>query len=138
MNGNNNNPFLNNITNPYAQLYQNLIQQANQNQSVQQNGCYMNLVEDEMSVLQWRMGPNESAFFYNPNIGRMWLKNTDGNGVPNPIRTFKLTEITNEISQQQPVMATLEHTSDVVTRSEFNELVDTIKGLKASIDEWSK
>lgn len=138
MNGNNNNPFLNNITNPYAQLYQNLIQQANQNQPVQQNGCFMNLVEDEMSVLQWRMGPNESAFFYNPNIGRMWLKNTDGNGVPNPIRTFKLTEITNEISQQQPVMATLEQTSDVVTRSEFNELVDMIKGLKASVDEWNK
>lgn len=35
-------------------------------------------------------------------------------------------------------MTTLEQTSDVVTRSEFNDLVDTIKGLKASIDEWSK
>lgn len=71
-------------------------------------------------------------------MGTIWLKNTDGNGVPNPIRTFKLTEITNEISQQQPVTTTLEQTSDVVTRSEFNDLVDTINGLKASIDEWSK
>lgn len=35
-------------------------------------------------------------------------------------------------------MATLEQTSDVVTRSEFNELVDMIKGLKASVDEWNK
>lgn len=26
----------------------------------------------------------------------------------------------------------------VVTRSEFNELIDVIKGLKASVDEWSK
>lgn len=90
------------------------------------------------TVTQWRMGPNESAFFYNPNIGRMWLKNTDGNGVPNPIRTFKLTEITNEVSQQQLAMPAIEQPSDVVTRSEFNELVDTIKGLKESIDEWSK
>ncbi len=137
MNGNNN-PFLNNLNNSYAQLYQNLLQQTTQNQSIQQNGCYMNIVEDEMSVIQWRMGPNESAFFYNPNIGRMWLKNTDGNGVPNPIRTFKLTEITNEVSQQQLVMPAIEQPSDVVTRSEFNDLVDTIKGLKASIDEWSK
>lgn len=137
MNGNNN-PFLNNLNNSYAQLYQNLLQQTTQNQSIQQNGCYMNIVEDEMSVIQWRMGPNESAFFYNPNIGRVWLKNTDGNGVPNPIRTFKLTEITNEIAQQQLVMPAIEQPSDVVTRSEFNELVDTIKGLKASIDEWSK
>ena len=137
MNGNNN-PFLNNLNNSYAQLYQNLLQQTTQNQYIQQNGCYMNIVEDEMSVIQWRMGPNESAFFYNPNIGRVWLKNTDGNGVPNPIRTFKLTEITNEIAQQQLVMPAIEQPSDVVTRSEFNELVDTIKGLKASIDEWSK
>lgn len=137
MNGNNN-PFLNNLNNSYAQLYQNLLQQTTQNQPVQQNGCFMNIVEDEMSVIQWRMGPNESAFFYNPNIGRMWLKNTDGNGVPNPIRTFKLTEITNEVSQQQLAMPAIEQPSDVVTRSEFNELVDTIKGLKESIDEWSK
>ena len=134
---NNINPFLNNISNPYAQVYQNLLQQAQQNAVPQQNGCFMNIVENEMAVIQWRMGPNESAFFYNPNIGKMWLKSTDGNAVPNPIRTFKLTEITNEASQQ-PMAATPEQTADVVTRNEFSELMETVKGLKASVDEWNK
>lgn len=135
------NPFVTNIQQQLAQAYQNMQGQQNNNQT---NGCYMYIVQDEMVVHQWGLGPGQSAFFFNPTSGLLYLKANNQNNIPEPLRRFKVTEITNQnnqipqVTQNAPVQATIEQTADVVTREEFKSLMETINEMQKSLKELTE
>jgi hypothetical protein len=134
------NPFVTNIQQQLAQAYQNM-QGQNNNQT---NGCYMYIVQDEMVVHQWGLGPGQSAFFFNPTSGLLYLKANNQNNIPEPLRRFKVTEITNQnnqipqVAQNAPVQATIEQTADTVTREEFKSLMETINEMQKSLKELTE
>lgn len=134
------NPFVTNIQQQLAQAYQNM-QGQNNNQT---NGCYMYIVQDEMVVHQWGLGPGQSAFFFNPTSGLLYLKANNQNNIPEPLRRFKVTEITNQnnqipqVAQNAPVQATIEPTADTVTREEFKSLMETINEMQKSLKELTE
>lgn len=134
------NPFVTNIQQQLAQAYQNMQGQNN----TQTNGCYMYIVQDEMVVHQWGLGPGQSAFFFNPTSGLLYLKANNQNNIPEPLRRFKVTEITNQnnqipqVTQNAPVQATIEQAADVVTREEFKSLIETINEMQKSLKELTE
>lgn len=131
------NPYVSNIQNQLAQAYQNVMQPQ-----PQQNGCYMQIVDDEMTVLRWGVAAGQSMFFYNPTSGILYLKSTSQNNIPEPLRKFSVTEITNQnavpiqqTEQPQVMQATIEATPETVTREEFSEVLKTLNQIQASLKE---
>lgn len=132
------NPYVSNVQQQLTQAYQNAMQQIPQ-VVPQPQGCYMQIVNDESIVLGTGLGPGQSRFFYNPDIGMLYLKATNQNNIPEPLRYFKVTEVTgqqNQIAQQpQPVQATLEQVEEPITRKEFQGVVDSLAQIQASLKE---
>lgn len=130
---------MNNSMNPTAQVYQMLLQQAmNNNNSMNtvNNGPGLTVINDERIVYQTTVNPGQTMFFYHPTAQRMWIKSTDINNIPCALRIFDLTEVTNEVNKLPE--AVMVEPKEAVTREEFNELLETMKGLKASVEEWTK
>ena len=130
---------MNNAMNPTAQVYQMLLQQAmnnNPNMSAVNNGPGLTVINDERIVYQTTVNPGQTMFFCHPTAQKMWIKSTDINNIPCALRIFELREITNEVNKL-PETVTIEP-KEAVTREEFNELLETMKGLKASVEEWTK
>lgn len=130
---------MNNSMNPTAQVYQMLLQQAmNNNNSMNavNNGPGLTVINDERIVYQTTVNPGQTMFFYHPTAQRMWIKSTDINNIPCALRIFDLTEVTNEVNKLPE--AIMVEPKEAVTREEFNELLETMKGLKASVEEWTK
>lgn len=130
---------MNNSMNPTAQVYQMLLQQAlNNNNSMNavNNGPGLTVINDERIVYQTTVNPGQTMFFYHPTAQRMWIKSTDINNIPCALRIFNLTEVTNEVNKLPE--AVMVEPKETVTREEFNELLETMKGLKASVEEWTK
>lgn len=130
---------MNNAMNPTAQVYQMLLQQAmnnNPNMSAVNNGPGLTVINDERIVYQTTVNPGQTMFFYHPTAQKMWIKSTDINNIPCALRIFELREITNEVNKLPETIITEQ--KDTVTRDEFNELLETMKGLKASVEEWTK
>jgi len=130
---------MNNSMNPTAQVYQMLLQQAmnnNPNMGAVNNGPGLTVINDERIVYQTTVNPGQTMFFYYPTAQKMWIKSTDINNIPCALRIFELREITNEVNKlPEPIVV---ESKDAVTRDEFNELLETMKGLKASVEEWTK
>lgn len=87
------------------------------------------IVQDDQTVVQWKMGPSQTNAFYNPNSGLMYLKRSDEFGIPGKIRKFKVTEIIEEPEPNQ---------NGMVTRDEFNELSAVCRDIQKNLQELMK
>lgn len=110
------------------------LQQLMDNAAVANNGYSPNtmnliIVQDDQTVVQWKMGPKQTNAFYNPNAGLMYLKRSDEFGIPGKIRKFKVTEIVEEPEPNQ---------NGMVTRDEFNELSAVCRDIQKNLQELMK
>ena len=73
--------------------------------------------EDNMAV-NYPVAPNTTVALINvndPNNGKMFIKSTEPNGMPNPMRVFAIKEITPQ-----------KQSADVVSRQEFEKFSQSL------------
>ena len=106
-----------------AQTYY-LPQQGAQRQS--QGEMFAVSVAGEMGAMSYPVAAGNTVLAFDWNEKMFWVKTTDINGLPQPMRKFEFTEI---IPQQQQI------TGDTVSRAEFDEvqaslakIMDMLKG----------
>lgn len=85
--------------------------------------------EDNMAV-NYPVAPNTTVALINvndPTNGKMFIKSTEPNGMPNPMRIFAIKEITPQ-----------KQNTDVVSRQEFDDLRQNIQQILASLNTKEK
>lgn len=85
--------------------------------------------EDNMAV-NYPVAPNTTVALINvndPNNGKMFIKSTELNGMPNPMRVFAIKEITPQ-----------KQSADVVSRQEFDDLKENIQKILVSLNSEKK
>lgn len=87
-----------------------------------QNGVMTIFVNGEASASAHPVAAGNTVNLVDLDGGKMWFKSTDVNGMPCPLRTFEIKEIT-----PQPVNA------DMVSRKEFNDLSQQLQNLQQLI-----
>lgn len=82
-------------------------------------------ITDDNVVASYPVAPNTTVALINvndPNNCKMYIKSTEANGMPHPIRTFELKEV---IPQKQ--------NGEVVSRQEFDSLNQQLQNLQQMI-----
>jgi hypothetical protein len=79
-------------------------------------------INDESIAVNYPVAPGTTVALINandPNDGKMFIKSTEPNGMPNPMRVFSIVEIT---PQKQNV--------DTVSRQEFDALNKQLQSIQ--------
>ena len=106
---------------------QNLYGAGNYNAGqVASNGVITVFVSNENSATAYPVAAGNMVSLVDLDHGKMWFKSTEANGMPCPLRTFEIKEVT-----PQPALG-----GDVVTRKEFDvlsaqiqQIADALHGL---------
>jgi hypothetical protein len=105
-------------------------QQQQQNQQPMPPNSMITFINDESIAVNYPVAPGTTVALINandPNDGKMFIKSTEPNGMPNPMRGFSIVEIT---PQKQNV--------DTVSRQEFdaqNKQLQSIKQMLAGLQK---
>lgn len=98
-------------------------QGANYSMQQTQSGSVMTVfVSSDSSAATYPVAAGSTVALVDLDHGNMWFKSTDMNGMPCPIRTFKIEEVT-----PQP------QNTDTVTRQEFDELSSQLQQILAAL-----
>lgn len=104
--------------------YQPLQQFQPQQQSQQPSSNLMTIfVNSEEEVLNYPVAAGLTVLLLSFNLQKFWLKSTNTNGVPQPLRVFPFTE---EIQQSAQIT---NNQNDLVTRDEFKALNEKLEKL---------
>lgn len=95
---------------------------AGQNQTVS-NGVITVFVNGESSATAYPVAAGNMVSLVDLDHGKMWFKSTEANGMPCPLRTFEIKEVT------PPPAAS----ADMVTRKEFDTLSSQIQQMTAAL-----
>ena len=85
----------------------------------QTQGVMTAFINNEASATTYPVGAGTTVNLVDINNGKMYLKSTDPNGMPCPIRVFEIHEVT-----PQPQGA------DVVSRQEFDNLTQQLASMQ--------
>lgn len=85
----------------------------------QSNGVMTVFVSGENSAATYPVAAGNTVNLVDLDNGRMWFKSTDVNGMPCPLRSFEIKEIT-------PPPAT----GDMVSRKEFDTLTQQLQNMQ--------
>lgn len=97
-------------------------QQQQQNQQPMPPNSMITFINDESIAVNYPVAPGTTVALINandPNDGKMFIKSTEPNGMPNPMRVFSIVEIT---PQKQNV--------DTVSRQEFDALNKQLQSIQ--------
>jgi hypothetical protein len=97
-------------------------QQQQQNQQPMPPNSMITFINDESIAVNYPVAPGTTVALINandPNDGKMFIKSTEPNGMPNPMRVFSIMEIT---PQKQSV--------DTVSRQEFDALNKQLQSIQ--------
>jgi hypothetical protein len=100
-------------------------QQQQQNQQPMPPNSMITFINDDSIAVNYPVAPGTTVALINandPTDGKMFIKSTEPNGMPNPMRVFALKEITPQKT-----------TGDTVSRQEFEILSNQIQGLQQMI-----
>ena len=81
----------------------------------QQNNVFAVPIQNEESVGMYPVAMGNTVILYNPTFTKIWLKSTDFNGFPQPIRIFDVIEV-----KQQDKKSDL--TEQFATKEELEKL----------------
>jgi len=99
--------------------------QQQQNQQPMPPNSMITFINDDSIAVNYPVAPGTTVALINandPTDGKMFIKSTEPNGMPNPMRVFALQEITPQKT-----------TGDTVSRQEFEILSNQIQGLQQMI-----
>ena len=99
--------------------------QQQQNQQPMPPNSMITFINDDSIAVNYPVAPGTTVALINandPTDGKMFIKSTEPNGMPNPMRVFSLQEITPQKT-----------TGDTVSRQEFEILSNQIQGLQQMI-----
>lgn len=109
---------------PYTPYQTGIPMQQPQQQSQQPSSNLMTIfVNSEEEVLNYPVAAGLTVLLLSFNLQKFWLKSTNTNGVPQPLRVFPFTE---EIQQSAQVA---NNQNDLVTRDEFKALNEKLEKL---------
>ena len=80
-------------------------------------------VTSEEEVLNYPVAAGLTVLLLSFNLQKFWLKSTNTNGVPQPLRVFPFTEETQSSNQ------VVNNQNDLVTRDEFKALNEKLEKL---------
>lgn len=83
------------------------------------NGVMTVFVNGETSAMSYLVGAGNTVNLVDLDGGKMWFKSTDVNGMPCPLRTFEIKEVTPQSNN-----------GDVVSRKEFDNLSQQLQNLQ--------
>ena len=83
------------------------------------NGVMTVFINGEAGATSYPVAAGNTVNLVDLDSGKMWFKSTDVNGMPCPMRTFEIKEIT-----PQPV------NSDMVSRKEFESLSQQLQNMQ--------
>lgn len=94
----------------------------------QSQGMILVPVQNETVVNTYLVGAGNTVAFVDFNGGKMWLKATSPQGIPETVREFELKEITPKLQMAE----------NGVSREEFLALKDQINRLCEALEEGQK
>ena len=92
---------------------------------------FVSCVNGESGANAYLVGAGRKGLLFDFNMGKFWIKETDLNGIPQPIRTFSFNEETPKPQITQPG-------NGGVTRDEFMELTKSVSSLSDSVNKLLK
>lgn len=112
------------------QNYYNPVQQSYtaapyQPQNPSSNSFYTVLVNGETGVNAYPVASGNTVLLMDFNSNKFWLKTTNQNGIPQPLRSFDFKEEVQEI----------QNGASGVTRDEFNILSQNVSALTESVNK---
>lgn len=115
------------------QSYYNPVQQSYtaapyQPQNPTNNSFYTVLVNGETGANAYPVASGNTVLLMDFNSNKFWLKTTNANGIPQPLRSFDFKEEIQEIQNGTPG----------VTRDEFNVLSQNVSSLTESVNKLLK
>lgn len=115
--------------NQYQPINQPMMNQPqNQPMQNQQTNGGIIWVQGEEGAKAYLVAPGESRLLLDSEGNHFYLKSTDIQGMPQPLRVFDYVERTG---QRQPAQAASVQTDEYVTRQEFNALAARLDALSA-------
>lgn len=100
-----------------------------QQQQRPQGEMFVVSVAGEIGAMSYPVGAGNTAFAVDWNEKTFWVKTTDINGVPQPMRKFKFEEIIPEPQQVQ---------GGAVSRAEFEEVQSSLNKIMAMLQTNKK
>lgn len=85
-------------------------------------------VQGEEAAKAYLVAPGNSVLLMDSEGNRFYLKSTDAQGMPMPLRVFDYTERTSQAQESRPA-----NPSEFVTRAEFDALAARIEKLTAPV-----
>lgn len=85
-------------------------------------------VQGEEAAKAYLVAPGNSVLLMDSEGNRFYLKSTDAQGMPMPLRVFDYTERTSQAQESRPT-----NPAEFVTRAEFDALAAKIEKLTAPV-----
>lgn len=101
------------------------VYQQPQMQPVTSNSFYTVLVNGEAGANAYPVASGNTVLLMDFNSNKFWLKTTNQNGIPQPLRSFDFKEEVQEI----------QNGTSGVTRDEFNVLSQNVSALTESVNK---
>jgi len=108
-----------------------LSQQGIQTGVQNENPFFTSFVNGESGANAYLVGAGRTGLLFDFNLGKFWIKETDSNGIPKPIRTFSFKEET-------PQPQTAQQNVNGVSRDEFTQLTKSVSMLSDSVNKLLK
>lgn len=86
------------------------------------NNSMVVFITDDSMVVNYPVAPGMTVALINandPEKGKMYLKSTAANGMPNPVRTFEIKDVTPQ-----------KQSADTVSRQEFDKLTEQLAAMQ--------
>lgn len=99
-------------------------------QGIHESPFFVAFVNGDTGANSYPIAAGKTGFLFDFNTGKFWIKETDQNGLPKPIRSFPFTEETPK--QQAPVE------SGGVSKDEFIALSNNVAMLSDSVNKLLK
>lgn len=100
----------------------------------------VSIVYNDNEVMQYPVAPGSTMMFVNFQLSEFYLKSVDPFRNVLPIRVFKFSEEFEEqtINQPQPISQTQIVDQQMVTRDEFNNLVNQMSIMQKALADTNK
>ena len=101
------------------------------------NNSMVAFINNDSDAITYPVNPGTTVALLNvndPNNGRLYLKSAEMNGCPNPMRVFKIQDITPQ--KQSPDMVSRQEFDKV--NNELNEIKQMLSGLTKSASTGGK
>lgn len=95
-------------------------------------GSFMAVIVNggEASVNAYPVAAGTTVILIDFNVKKFWIKSTDVNSMPQPVRTFNFDEVFSTVPVTTPATP---DTSEFVTKSEFAEIRKMLEELTAQL-----